>query len=51
MARMLGRQYPAGPGGVKCQCCGQPPGKARRIRRRAVKRAERAAWKRALSRD
>lgn len=45
-SRMLGKSCPTGPGGRDCSCCGQPPGIARVIARRAVKRAERQTWKR-----
>ena len=43
--RMLGRKCPNGPGGRDCACCGQAPGKPRRIARRVMKRRERQAWK------
>ena len=47
--RMIGKFCPEGPGGSHCTCCGQAPGK-RAAKRRTVKRAERQAWKRDLTR-
>lgn len=44
MARMLGTGCPDGPGGRDCYCCGQPPGKGRKMARRASKRRERQQW-------
>ena len=46
MARMVGKNCPDGPGGRDCRCCGQPPGRERKVNRRRVKRSERSAWKR-----
>lgn len=40
MARMIGRSCPTGPGGRDCSCCGQAPGKGRKIAKRAAKRSE-----------
>lgn len=48
MARMIGRTCPTGPGGRNCVCCGDAPGKARKIARRSAKRMERNEWKRSL---
>lgn len=42
---MLGRFCPDGPGGRDCTCCGQAPGKARKVARRNKKRGERQNWK------
>lgn len=39
-SRMPGKQCPEGPGGRDCYCCGQPPGKYRKIKRRSVKRGD-----------
>lgn len=44
-ASMLGRRCADGPGGIKCRCCRQRPGRQRVRTRRRVKRAERQAWK------
>lgn len=44
--KMIGRKCPEGPGGRDCPCCGQAPGKGRKVYKRAAKRSERAAWKR-----
>lgn len=46
MARMIGRSCPTGPGGRDCVCCGDAPGKARKVSRRSAKRGERNQWKR-----
>jgi hypothetical protein len=46
--RMIGKMCPEGPGGRDCACCGQAPGRPRRVARRAVKRGERNAWKRLI---
>lgn len=46
MSTMLGKRCPTGTGGRDCACCGQPPGKARKMARRTAKRADRRAWKR-----
>lgn len=43
--KMIGRKCPEGPGGRDCVCCGQAPGKARKLARRNVKRSERQTWK------
>lgn len=44
---MIGRQCADGPGGGKCPCCGQAPGKPRKVARRAIKRGKRGkAWRR-----
>lgn len=43
--KMVGRDCPEGPGGRDCYCCGQAPGKARKVARRSAKRAERNSWK------
>ena len=48
IAPMIGKRCPCGPGGRDCACCGQPPGIERKNQRRRVKRAERAAWKKAI---
>lgn len=48
MARMIGRNCPDGPGGRDCHCCGQAPGRDRKMARRRVKRSERHAWKETL---
>jgi hypothetical protein len=42
MARMIGKSCPTGPGGRDCSCCGDKPGKARTIARRAAKRTEKS---------
>lgn len=34
-----------GVGGHKCRCCGEAPGKARKVARRTSKRVERRTWK------
>lgn len=47
--KMIGRGCPEGPGGRDCPCCGQPPGKARKIHKRAAKRSERNAWRREVA--
>lgn len=47
-ARMVGRKCPNGPGGRDCVCCGQAPGKSRKIEKRRVKRSERNSWRRSL---
>lgn len=47
---MLGNRCADGPGGRDCYCCGQPPGKARRVARRSAKRRERREWKRGATR-
>ncbi|MGW0468272.1 hypothetical protein ACWDX6_23850 [Streptomyces sp. NPDC003027] len=47
-ARMVGASCPDGPGGRDCHCCGQPPGKFRRVMRRARKRSERQSWRRTV---
>lgn len=39
--KMIGRHCPDGPGGRDCYCCGQPPGKGRKVKRRSMKRGER----------
>lgn len=44
-ATMIGRKCPEGPGPRNCHCCGQAPGKPRKVQKRAVKRSERQAWK------
>lgn len=44
-SKMIGRGCPDGPGGRDCWCCGQKPGKARTVARRAAKRSEKNAWK------
>lgn len=43
--KMIGRKCPEGPGGRDCPCCGQAPGKARKVAKRSLKRAERRSWK------
>lgn len=43
--KMIGRRCPEGPGGRDCHCCGQAPGRGRKVARRTLKRAERHAWK------
>lgn len=43
--KMIGRKCPEGPGGRDCNCCGQAPGRSRKVYKRAAKRAERASWK------
>ncbi|MGC4925562.1 hypothetical protein [Streptomyces sp. DT117] len=48
MSRMIGKSCPGGPGGRNCHCCGQAPGKDRKVARRKVKRSERNTWKRNL---
>jgi hypothetical protein len=48
MARMIGKSCPTGPGGRDCICCGDAPGKTRKIARRSAKRSERNAWKASL---
>lgn len=47
--RMIGRKD-TGVGGHKCRCCGDAPGKARKVARRSSKRSERAAWKAEVAR-
>jgi hypothetical protein len=41
MARMIGKACPTGPGGRDCPCCGDAPGKPRKVARRTAKRSER----------
>ena len=48
MAQMIGKKCPVGPGGRNCYCCGQAPGKARKIARRAAKRSERNTVKQTI---
>lgn len=48
MSHMIGKICPEGKGGRDCTCCGQAPGKARKAKRRAIKRAERQAWKKEI---
>lgn len=48
MAPMIGKYCPNGPGGRDCTCCGQAPGRARKVAKRARKHSEKAAWKRSL---
>ena len=43
--KMIGRSCPDGPGGRDCYCCGQAPGKSRKVARRNAKRSERQTWK------
>lgn len=45
---MIGRMCAVGPGGRKCVCCGQAPGKPRKIAKRALKRGKRNDWKKEL---
>lgn len=47
-APMIGKSCPAGSGGRNCTCCGQAPGKARKIQRRVEKSAERNSVKREI---
>lgn len=47
-ARMIGKTCPTGPGGRDCVCCGDAPGKARKVARRTAKRSERQKVARAL---
>lgn len=49
MNKMLGKNCPLGPGGRDCSCCGQAPGKARKVARRTAKRSERNDWKREVA--
>jgi hypothetical protein len=46
MARMIGKDCPKGPGGRDCPCCGQAPGKDRKVARRSAKRSERGKVRR-----
>lgn len=48
--KMIGRTCAVGPGGRDCPCCGDAPGRDRKITRRAAKRSERNAWKAEVSR-
>lgn len=45
--KMIGRDFAIGHGvgGGKCRCCGEAPGKQRKVAKRSAKRSERAAWK------
>lgn len=43
---MIGRRAHTGPGGRGCNCCNEAPGKPRKVQRRALKGAERTAWRR-----
>jgi len=47
-APMPGKFCPDGPGGRDCPCCGQAPGKDRRIKRRSVKRSDRGKWRKSI---
>jgi hypothetical protein len=47
--KMIGRKCPDGPGGRDCPCCGQAPGKERKVAKRNAKRAERNAWRREVA--
>lgn len=47
--RMIGKTCPTGPGGRDCACCGDAPGKARKVARRNAKRSERNATRRAIA--
>ena len=51
MAQMIGARCPDGPGGRDCPCCGQAPGKDRKIARRRAKRSERNAARRDIRRE
>lgn len=42
--RMIGRSCPDGPGGRDCSCCGDAPGKPRKVAKRNKKRGERQEW-------
>lgn len=44
-AKMIGRKCAVGPGGRDCPCCGDAPGKARKIAKRSTKRSERNNWR------
>jgi hypothetical protein len=47
MAKMIGKFCPDGPGGRDCYCCGQAPGKSRKLARRAKKRGKKNnVWRR-----
>ena len=45
--KMIGKKagQSRGPGGRDCACCGEPPGKNRKIQKREVKRREKQQWK------
>ena len=43
--KMIGKCTGVGPGGRNCPCCGDAPGRNRKVARRAAKRAERRNWK------
>lgn len=43
--KMIGKSCPKGPGGRDCICCGDAPGRARKVARRSAKRAERRNWR------
>lgn len=45
---MAGKFCPDGPGGRDCYCCGQPPGKWRKLARRNAKRSDRGAFRRSI---
>ena len=49
MSKMLGKSCPEGPGGRDCACCGQAPGKKRKMARRRAKRNERQSWRKSLT--
>ena len=49
IAPMIGKSCPDGPGGRNCVCCGQAPGRPRKVARRRVKRRERQQVRRELA--
>lgn len=46
--KMIGRTISRGPGGKGCSCCGEAP-RSRPAFKRAQKRRERQAWKKAVA--
>lgn len=49
--KMLGKFCPTGPGGRDCVCCGDAPGKGRKVSRRHAKRSERQKWRKEVLTD
>ena len=49
--KMLGKFCPTGPGGRDCVCCGDAPGKYRKVSRRHAKRSERQKWRKEVLKD
>jgi len=48
LAKLIGKSCPQGTGGRDCACCGQAPGKPRKVTKRAAKRGERQEWRNSL---